>query len=100
MSSITEARGGPQAGITSSAQVANSDAAQSQGEAYELWWCCDDDHDDYLPFAVMVHGNVKIWQLKKLIHQEGDRGIFRDVNAQTLVLWTVRHLQTQGRPCN
>jgi Crinkler effector protein N-terminal domain len=88
---------GSQPFVPSSAQVANADAAQSQGELYELWCLIDGEKS---PFKVKLPATLDVSDLKDLIREKGI-----DVqHAKDLSLWkvstTLRHLLVQGHPCN
>ena len=48
---------------------------------------------DSTVFQVKATANENVLDLKKLIHQEKDKGILRSVNASDLVLWKVRTFQ-------
>jgi hypothetical protein len=66
---------------------ANNPAATMSDDAARTLWCLIEGEST--PFGVTAPANAIIEDLKKLIHQEKEKGILRDINAVDLVLWKV-----------
>jgi hypothetical protein len=57
-------------------------------DSSRILWCLVEGESD--PFAVTVSAGETISQLKKAVHSEKDKGLFRDVNVVNLDLLVLK----------